>query len=74
MGTITSVDFRTARDAALDTPADLELARQRFAPYMPLPLSRETEVLLAEIQEHERAIAIHAGQIRWLKLSLETQR
>ena len=71
---IINVDFRTARAAALDTPADLELARQRFAPYMPLPLSRETEVLLAEIQEHERAIAKHAGQIRWLRLSLETQR
>lgn len=69
---VTHVDFRTAHNAALDTPADLELARQRFAPYKAVPLSRETEVLLQEIQRHERAIAEHANQIRWLRMSLET--
>ncbi len=69
---VTHVNFRTAQAAALDTPADLELARQRFAPYKALPLSRESEVLLQEIQRHEQAIAQHANQIRWLKLSLET--
>lgn len=69
---ITHVDFRTARAAALDTPADLELARQRFAPYKALPISRETEVLLQQIRQHEIAIAKHAEQIRWLRLSIET--
>lgn len=66
------VPLRVARQAALDDPADLEMARRRFAPYAPVPLSREHEVTLRRIQEHEAQIARHAQEIRWLRMSLET--
>jgi len=67
------VNFRIARDAALDTPADLDLARAIHAPHLRLPISRTHEVILREIREHEAEIARRAQAIRWLKLSLETE-
>lgn len=66
------VPIRVARQAALDDPADLEMARRLFAPYAPVPLSREHEIALRQIQEHEAQIAKHAQQIRWLRMSLES--
>ena len=36
------------------------------------PMSAERQHIENKIREHERAIANHAQQIRWLKLELET--
>lgn len=72
MNKIVNVDFRTAAQAAQDDPADLDMARRRFAPYARLPLSREAEVTLLKIAQKEAEIGKLAGEIRWLRLALET--
>lgn len=72
MNNVVTVDFRSTAQAAVDDLVDLEIARQRFAPQAPLPMSREVEVTLQQIRNHEREIAKRAGQIRWLRLSLES--
>lgn len=69
---ILHVDFRRAQAAQLDTPADLEMARQLFAPYLAIPLSREHEVALREIQDCQTQIGKLGERIRWLRLSLQT--
>lgn len=68
------VPFRVAAQAAIDDPADIEMARKRYASQHALPLSVEVEVTLKKIQHHEESIAAHAHQIRWLRLELETQK
>lgn len=65
-----SIDFRTARQAAQDDPADLEMARQRFAPHLQ-NLNTDQERTLRRIRSLEKEIADRANQIRLLRMQLE---
>lgn len=66
------VPLRVARQAALDDPADLVMARDRYARHLPLPLSATVEIALRKIQIHESEIATHMERIRWLRLEIES--
>lgn len=72
MNKTVTLDFRTAAAAAQDTPADLDMARRRFAPHARLPLSHEAELTLLKIAQKEAEMGKLAGEIRWLRLALET--